>query len=127
MNKETIEIKAQPGFQEDFLSTSADIAFGGGGAGVGKTHAEIMESVRNIGIKDFACVFFRRTYQQIAAPGALWDQSQKIYPALGATSANTTYTFPIGSKVVFSSPCAIVVNVLSGKTRPLSHPHKSET
>lgn len=101
MNK-TNNIEAQPGFQEEFLSTPADIAFGGGGAGVGKTHAEIMESVRHIDIKNFACVFFRRTYQQIAAPGALWDQSQKIYPALGATSANTTYTFPVGSKIVFS-------------------------
>ena len=100
--KKKNKITFQPGFQQEFLSTEADIAIGGGGAGVGKTYAELLESVRHVGNKDFSALFFRRTYKQITAPGALWDQAEKIYPAMGATSSAETYTFPSGAKVVFS-------------------------
>ncbi len=96
------EIKPQKGFQEKFLSSSADIVIGGGGAGVGKTYAEILESLRHTNNPEFSVLFFRRTYNQITAPGGLWDEATKIFPLFGAISSNTTYKFPSGAKVVFS-------------------------
>lgn len=99
-----MEIKPQSGFQEKFLSSSADIVIGGGAAGAGKTYALVLESLRNTNIKDFGAVFFRRTYNQIAAIGGLWDETNKIYPLLGAKSNNTSmsWKFPSGAKVDFS-------------------------
>jgi len=100
--KQDEEIKAQEGFQFEFLSTSADIVIGGGGAGVGKTFAEIIESCRHIKNKNFACVFFRRTFPQIVAPGGLLDQGRKVYPRLGGKKTGNTYHFKSGAKVLFS-------------------------
>jgi len=101
-SKNTIRITPQKGFQENFLSSPADIVIGGGGAGVGKTHAEIMESMRHIDNPQFSVVFFRRTYQQIMAPDGLWDAVGKIYPHFGATSSKNVWHFPSGAKAVFS-------------------------
>lgn len=80
------EIKPQPGPQEQFLSSSADIVFYGGAAGGGKTWALLLEPLRHIGNKDFGAVIFRRESTQIVAEGGLWDESETIYPHLGADS-----------------------------------------
>lgn len=96
------EIRPQTGFQEEFLSTPADIAIGGGGAGVGKTYAEILESIRHYNNPNSATLFFRRTYNQIMAPGGLWDEASNIYPKYKAKSSDNTWYFPSGAKVVFS-------------------------
>lgn len=77
------EFKPQPGFQEAFLSSRADITIGGGAAGVGKTHALMLEPLRHIGVKGFDAVYFRRTYAQIEMAGGLWDKSLLIYPYFG--------------------------------------------
>lgn len=97
-------IKPQPGFQEKFLSSPADIVIGGSGAGVGKTFAELMESIRHKNNKDFGAVFFRRTYPQITIEGGLWDESMKFYPKVGGRPNETkrTWTFPKGSTVSFA-------------------------
>lgn len=76
-------IKPQDGFQVDFLSTSADIAIGGGAAGAGKTFVLLLEPVRNISVKGFGGVIFRRTYPQITLEGGLWDTAKGIYPGVG--------------------------------------------
>jgi hypothetical protein len=99
---DSLKISPQEGFQWEFLKTSADIAIGGGGAGVGKTYAEIIESIRHRENKNFSCVFFRRTFPQIAAPGGLMDESKTIYPIVGAKKINYAWHFPSGAKVVFS-------------------------
>jgi hypothetical protein len=62
-------IKPQPGFQEAFLSTSADIAIGGGSAGAGKSFALLLETIRNKDIPKFNAMIFRRTTVQIRNPG----------------------------------------------------------
>lgn len=84
--QQTNEIKPQPGFQEAFLSSEADIVIGGGAAGVGKTWAELVEPLRNKDVAGFNAIFFRRTTVQIRNPGSLWDQSAELYPLFGATS-----------------------------------------
>lgn len=98
------DLRPQPGFQEDFLSSSADIVIGGSGAGVGKTFAELLEAIRNIGNENFGAVFFRRTYAQIKNEGGLWDQSMRIYPLLGGDpkESKMAWSFPSGASVSFS-------------------------
>lgn len=79
-----MEIRPQPGKQEMFLSTSADIAVYGGAAGGGKTFGLILEPTRHITtVKGFGAVIFRRTMPQIKNEGGLWDESIKLYPFIG--------------------------------------------
>jgi hypothetical protein len=96
-------ITFQPGFQEQFLSSCADIAIGGGAAGAGKTYAELLEPLRNKDNSDFGAVFFRRTIPQIKNIGGLWDESSNIYPYFNAkpNSNELSWTFPSGAKLKF--------------------------
>lgn len=77
-------IRPQPGGQLRFLSTSADIAIGGGSAGGSKTYSLLLESLRHIENPRFRNVLFRSSYKKITAPGALWDTASEIYPRFGA-------------------------------------------
>jgi hypothetical protein len=92
-------IKPQEGFQTAFLSTSADIAIGGGAAGAGKTFAEILEPLRHKNNPQFAAVIFRRNIPQITMQGGLRDESLKVYPSFGAKLANQSlkWYFPSGA------------------------------
>lgn len=76
-------IGPQPGPQEHFLSTRADIAIYGGSAGSGKSFAALMEALRHVQKTNFYAVYFRRTTPQITNPGGLWDTARKLYPAAG--------------------------------------------
>lgn len=107
MNKETEEqkiITPQPGFQQKFLSSSADIVIGGSAAGVGKTYALLMEFLRHSELKSWGGVIFRRTNPQIKLEGGLWDTAMGVYPALGATPRESSmeWLFPSGAKLKFS-------------------------
>jgi predicted phage terminase large subunit-like protein len=99
-----IEIKPQPK-QEQFLSTSADVAIYGGAAGAGKTFAILLEAIRHIENENFGAVIFRRTSTQVTTEGGLWDETNKLYPQLGATSRQIPryeWIFPEGSKINFA-------------------------
>ena len=96
-------IRPQPR-QEQFLSTSADIAFYGGGAGGGKTWALEYEPLRHVSNKNFKAVIFRRTIPEITNAGALWDEAANMYPLLGGKPNENEkyYKFPSGSKISFA-------------------------
>lgn len=96
-------IRPQPGFQEKFLASKADVVIGGAGAGVGKTFAELLETLRHIAVKGFNAIFFRRTTVQITNPGGLWDESMNLYPKFGGNpqSQKLRWYFPKGSVVKF--------------------------
>lgn len=99
---EATEIRPQPGPQEAFLSTPADIAIFGGSAGGGKTYALLLEPLRHVGNKDFGAVIFRRTYPQIMSEGGLWDTAGPLYSGIGArpyTSPDPEFRFPSGATV----------------------------
>lgn len=99
----TVAIRPQPGFQEQFLSSKADITIGGGAAGVGKTWAELMEPLRHRDNKDFGAVIFRRTYAQIEMEGGLWDKSGNVYPLFNAKPREgKDWRFPSGMSISFS-------------------------
>lgn len=85
------------------MSTKADIAIYGGAAGGGKTWALLLEVMRNVANPRFGAVIFRRTFPQITLQGALWDESETLYPRVGAepTKSALTWTFPSGAKCVF--------------------------
>lgn len=96
-------IKPQPGFQEAFASTPADIAVGGGAAGVGKTFIELLEPLRHIKNKDFGAVIFRRSYPEIMIEGGLWDEANDLYPGAGGfpNRNDVQFNFLSGAKVTF--------------------------
>ncbi len=96
-------VRPQPGPQETFLATPADIAVYGGAAAGGKTWALLLEPLRHRGKPRFGAVIFRRTCPQITNEGGLWDAAAKLYPQAGATPkvGDLEWTFPSGSRVAF--------------------------
>ena len=97
-------IKPQPGPQEQFLSSPADIAIYGGSAGGGKSFALLMEPLRHINNPLFGAVYFRRTMPMITAEGGAWDNAQELYPPLGGrciSSPQNITRFPSGARIGF--------------------------
>jgi len=103
MSETTDDIRPQPGPQQQFLASPADIAIYGGAAGGGKTWALLLEAVRHQANPDFSAVLFRRTYPEVTNPGGLWDEAAKIYHLLGANPNRTSlsWQFPSGARVKF--------------------------
>ena len=103
---EIVEIRPQPGAQEAFLSSAADVVFYGGAAGGGKSYALLLEPLRHIATVDgFGAVCFRRETPQITNEGGLWDDSQNLYPLLNGRSRQSylDWTFPpYGNKIKFA-------------------------
>jgi len=97
-------IEAQPGFQEEFLKSKADIAVGGGSAGAGKSFALLMEAGRNVGVEGYNAVLFRRTSPQIRQAGGLWDTSTELYTSIGGEPHETFLEWRFGneSKIKFA-------------------------
>lgn len=98
-----IAIKPQDGRQENFMATSADVAFYGGSAGGGKTWALVAEPLRHRKNPEFGAVFFRRTYPEIMAEQGPWDESMNLYPLVGADPKpyRLEYSFPSGARISF--------------------------
>lgn len=105
-----IELHPQPGFQQAFLSSAADIVIGGGAAGAGKSYALLMEVLRHSGNRGFRAVVFRRTTTQIKNLGGLWDTSKELYLKLmddrgqkpTSTEQPPKWVFPSGAQLLFS-------------------------
>lgn len=101
---QTIEIRPQPGPQEAFLATPADVAFFGGAAGGGKSWALLLEPVRHIRNRKFGGVIFRREFTQISQEGGLWEKSEELYNLLGAepNQGKVRWVFPAGARMRFA-------------------------
>lgn len=106
MSKGKIIIKPQPGPQEKFLSTPADICIYGGAAGGGKTYGLLMEAMRHKKDPNYGAVIFRRNYTQVTAQGGLWDSSRSLYRNIkGAMPRKTPklhWEFSSGASVNFA-------------------------
>lgn len=103
MNVTVRTIRPQPGPQERFLASSADIVIYGGAAGGGKTWALLMEATRHVANPGFGAVIFRRNSTQVRSEGGLWDESVDLYMPLGADPKQSTldWVFPSGARVSF--------------------------
>jgi predicted phage terminase large subunit-like protein len=97
-------IRPQPGPQEAFLRTPADIAIYGGAAGGGKTFSLLMKPLAYANVKGFGAVIFRRTYVQVMDEGGPWDTATQLYGPLGArmNMSDMAFKFPGGGVVSFS-------------------------
>jgi predicted phage terminase large subunit-like protein len=104
MIKNPDELRPQPGPQEDFLKSQADIAIFGGSAGGGKSFSLLLEPCYHLDNSKFRAVVFRRTVPMLRAPGGLWDASREIYLRLGASAREQSHEwiFKSGSVVKFS-------------------------
>ena len=98
-----VEIRPQPGRQEQFLASSADIVIYGGSAGGGKTWGLLLDPLRDIDVKDFNAVIFRRTYSEVTNAGGLWDESDKLYHYVGGDGVrgDLLWRFKSGARVEF--------------------------
>ncbi len=99
-----MDIRPQPGPQEKFAATPADIAIYGGSAGGGKSFALLIEPLRHVGNPAFGGVTFRRNSVQVRNEGGLWDESAKLYPLIGASPQESIlqWKFPSGAKLKFA-------------------------
>jgi predicted phage terminase large subunit-like protein len=101
----TTGVKPQPGPQEQFLASSADIAIYGGAAGGGKSYALLLEALRHISVQEFGAVIFRRTLVDVKKQGSLLDTSIPLYGQFNATlrqgGGDILWRFPSGAKVAF--------------------------
>jgi len=95
------ELRPQPGPQEKFLKSDADVAIYGGAAGSGKSFALLLEQLYDADNPGFRSVIFRRTVPMIRLPGGLLDTSQQIYPLCGASvnQSMLEWTFRSGATV----------------------------
>lgn len=102
--RETVKIGPQPGPQEEFLGTAADIAIYGGAAGGGKSFGLLLEPLRHLEVKNFGAVIFRRNATQVTIEGGLWDESEKLYLPLGSRPAKhrMSHKFPMNVRVRFA-------------------------
>lgn len=98
------KIAPQPGPQEQFLSSPADIVIYGGAAGGGKSACLLIEPLRNATTPGFNALVLRREREELLGPGALWGESETIYPLFGGTQKISTlsWTFPSGAGIKFA-------------------------
>lgn len=102
-------VRPQPGPQEAFLRSSADIAIYGGAAGGGKTYALLLQPLLHAHLPAFGAVFFRRSYPDMTAVGSVWDQSHALYPGVrwpawpqaAPVARDMDWCFPSGAVVQF--------------------------
>jgi predicted phage terminase large subunit-like protein len=96
-----IVLQPQVGPQTVFLSTLADIAIFGGAAGGGKSFGLLLECLRNYDNPEFHAIILRQNITQIMNPGALWDETWKVFPLLGGRGSRhrKKWVFPSGATV----------------------------
>lgn len=96
-----LEIRPNPGPQEQFLRSPAKEAFFGGAAGPGKSFALLLDACRFIDKRHYRALLLRRTYPELEA--SLLEGSHKIYPALGGRyiGDKRQWVFDSGAKIRF--------------------------
>ena len=89
--------------QAAFMLLPQREAFFGGSAGPGKSSALLMCALQYVDVAGYAAVIFRKSYADLAKPGALMDRAQEW---LGGTDARWqsqahTWRFPSGAQLAF--------------------------
>jgi Terminase large subunit, T4likevirus-type, N-terminal len=94
----------QPGPQEQYMTSTADITLYGGSAGGGKTFATLLKAAEPTYNANFGAMIFRRTLKQVKEEQSIWDESVKLYPNVGARQnvSGSFWTFPSGASIQFA-------------------------
>ena len=89
--------------QEAFLRLTCLEAFYGGAAGGGKSDALLMGALEYVHVPGHAALLLRRTYADLALPGAIMERSHGWLQGTGATWNGTDkrWTFPSGATLTF--------------------------
>lgn len=89
--------------QELFLVEPAREALYGGAAGGGKSSALLMSALLYVDQPGYAAILFRRTFADLALPGALMDRSHEWLQGTGArwNERDKRWTFPSGATITF--------------------------
>ena len=90
--------------QKVFLRTNALEALFGGAAGGGKSSALLMAALQFVDVPGYSAIMFRRTYADLALPGAIMDRFQNWianYEDVRWNANNYTAIFPSGARVSF--------------------------
>lgn len=98
---ESVLWQPHPGPQTRALASSAFELCYGGQAGGGKSAWLLASPLRWIDRPEFRAIIFRRTFPELKK--GLAEKAWDIYPALGATHADYTWTFPSGAKLWLSN------------------------
>lgn len=90
--------------QKVFLRTYALEALFGGAAGGGKSSALLMSALQYVDVPGYSAILFRRTYADLALPGAIMDRFQSWIAAeddIRWNANNYTAVFPSGARISF--------------------------
>jgi predicted phage terminase large subunit-like protein len=90
--------------QKVFLRTYALEALFGGAAGGGKSSALLMSALQYVDVPNYSAILFRRTYADLALPGAIMDRFvtwMSPYDEVRWNSNNYTAIFPSGARISF--------------------------
>jgi len=90
--------------QNIFLRFNGREALFGGSAGGGKSSALLMAALQYTDVPDYSAIIFRKTYADLALPGAIMDrfvQWMSEYEDVRWNSQTHTATFPSGARISF--------------------------
>jgi hypothetical protein len=89
--------------QQAFLDLLCREALYGGAAGGGKSDALLMAALQFVDVPGYAAILFRRTYSDLALPGALMDRAAQWLAPTAATWSGTDkrWLFPSGATLSF--------------------------
>ena len=90
--------------QKAFLRTYSLEALFGGSAGGGKSSALLMSALQYVDIPNYSAIIFRRTYADLALPGAIMDRFinwMAPYEDVRGNANNYTAVFPSGARISF--------------------------
>ena len=88
--------------QRRFLRTKELEALYGGAAGGGKSDAILMAALQYVDVPGYAAIIFRRTYADLALPGAIMDRAREwLHGKAKWREQDKTFTFPSGAKLTF--------------------------
>lgn len=89
--------------QQMFLLLTCQEAMYGGAAGPGKSSALLMSALQWVDTPGYAALILRRSYSDLALPGAIMDRSHLWLQETDAhwSSSDKTWTFPSGATLTF--------------------------
>jgi predicted phage terminase large subunit-like protein len=90
--------------QKVFLKSETKEVMFGGAAGGGKSSALIMAALQYVDVPGYSAILFRRTYADLALPGALMDRFREWIMQFDDVHWNAnqyTATFPSGARITF--------------------------